>query len=62
MIGAIVAAAILAGFAFGWAVVPLVAAAAFLVCLGRGNKWAFGALVIAAAMVGAVQVCPRSRT
>jgi ComEC/Rec2-related protein len=58
MIGAVLAAAVLAGFAFGWAIIPVVVAVVFLVCFDRGNGWVVGALVIGAALLGAFRSAP----
>jgi competence protein ComEC len=58
MIGAILAAAVLAGFAFGWAVIPVVVAIALLICIGRGSGWLIGALVIGSALLGAFRSAP----
>src|SRR5690242_20523209 len=58
MIGAILAAAVLAGFALGWAVVPIIAAVAFLARIGRATGWMLAALVIGAAVLGAIRSAP----
>src|SRR5689334_11153024 len=58
MTGAMLAAAVLAGFAFGWAVVPIIAAVAFLARIGRATGWVLGALIIGAVVLGAIRSAP----
>jgi len=58
MIGATLAAAVLAGFAAGWPVVPIIAAVAFLAYIGRARGCVLGTLVVGAAILGAVRSAP----
>jgi ComEC/Rec2-related protein len=51
--GAFVAAAVMIGFLYGWAIVPLIAAAMLLVWVGRGWTGAAATLVILGAVAGA---------
>jgi ComEC/Rec2-related protein len=53
VIGAVVAAAIMVSFLYGWAIVPLIAAAMLLVWVGRGWTGGAVALVILGAIAGA---------
>ena len=55
MIGAAVAGAFLAGFAFGWPLVPLVVGAALIAIVARPNLWVIGGLLVIGVTAGALR-------
>lgn len=55
MIAAIIAGAFLCGFIFGWALVPLVTAAAILVTCARATTWPVATLAVAACVLGVLR-------